>query len=110
MIKPFQGIHPRIAETAFIAETAVVIGDVTIGEQSSLWYNVVARGDVNSIRIGARSNIQDLTMLHVGQCGQGGELPPGPGDHLCPGPESGQVCHGPNRQDLPLLGRILPDP
>lgn len=65
MIKPFQGIHPRIAETAFIAETAVVIGDVTIGEQSSLWYNVVARGDVNAIRIGARSNIQDLTMLHV---------------------------------------------
>lgn len=65
MIRPFQGIHPQIALSAFIAETAVVIGDVQIGEQSSIWYNVVARGDVNFIRIGDRTNIQDLTMLHV---------------------------------------------
>jgi gamma-carbonic anhydrase len=65
MIRPFQGIAPRIAPSAFIAETAVIVGDVQIGEQSSVWYNVVARGDVNFIRIGDRSNIQDLTMLHV---------------------------------------------
>lgn len=65
MIKPFQGMTPQIAPTAFIAETAVIIGNVTIGEQSSIWYNVVARGDVNSITIGSRTNIQDLTMLHV---------------------------------------------
>ncbi|MBI5657544.1 MAG: gamma carbonic anhydrase family protein [Geobacter sp.] len=65
MIKPFQGMHPRIDPSVFIAETAVIIGDVTIGPQSSIWYNVVARGDVNFIRIGARSNIQDLSMLHV---------------------------------------------
>jgi carbonic anhydrase/acetyltransferase-like protein (isoleucine patch superfamily) len=65
MIRPFQGIHPKIDLSAFIAETAVVIGDVEIGAQSSLWYNVVARGDVNFIRIGARTNIQDLSMLHV---------------------------------------------
>ncbi|ABQ24414.1 gamma carbonic anhydrase family protein [Geotalea uraniireducens] len=65
MIRPFQGIAPQIDPTAFIAETAVVIGDVTIGPQSSIWYNCVARGDVNFIRIGARSNIQDLSMLHV---------------------------------------------
>lgn len=65
MIRPFQGIHPKIDPTAFIAETAVVVGEVEIGAQSSLWYNVVARGDVNFIRIGARSNIQDLSMLHV---------------------------------------------
>lgn len=65
MIRSFQGIHPQIASSAFIAETAVVIGDVQIGEQSSIWYNVVARGDVNFIRIGDRTNIQDLTMLHV---------------------------------------------
>lgn len=65
MIKPFQGMTPAIDPSAFIAETAVVIGDVTIGPQSSIWYNVVARGDVNSISIGARSNVQDLTMLHV---------------------------------------------
>jgi len=65
MIKPFQGIHPTIDPTAFVAETAVIIGDVEIGPQSSIWYNCVVRGDVNHIRIGARSNVQDLSMLHV---------------------------------------------
>lgn len=65
MIKPFQGMTPDIDPSAFIAETAVIIGDVTIGAGSSIWYNVVVRGDVNFIRIGARSNVQDLTMLHV---------------------------------------------
>ncbi len=65
MIRSFQGTTPIIHETAFVAETAVVIGDVTMGPQSSIWYNCVARGDVNFIRIGARSNVQDLSMLHV---------------------------------------------
>ncbi len=65
MIRPFQGMHPNIDPTAFVAETAVIVGEVAIGPQSSVWYNVVARGDVNFIRIGARSNIQDLSMLHV---------------------------------------------
>ena len=65
MIRPFKEMTPQIDDSAFIAETAVIIGDVTIGAESSLWYNVVARGDVNFIRIGARSNVQDLTMLHV---------------------------------------------
>jgi carbonic anhydrase/acetyltransferase-like protein (isoleucine patch superfamily) len=65
MIRSFQGIQPQIDPTVFIAETAVIIGDVTIGAQSSVWYNVVVRGDVNFIRIGCRTNIQDLSMLHV---------------------------------------------
>ena len=65
MIRSFKGISPQIDPSAFIAETAVVIGEVSIGAQASLWYNVVARGDVNFISIGERSNIQDLTMLHV---------------------------------------------
>ena len=65
MIKSFQGIRPAIDTTAFIAETAVIIGDVEIGEHASVWYNCVVRGDVNHIRIGARSNVQDLSMLHV---------------------------------------------
>jgi carbonic anhydrase/acetyltransferase-like protein (isoleucine patch superfamily) len=65
MIRPFKGIHPAIDPSAFIAETAVIVGEVEIGAESSIWYNVVARGDVNFIRIGARSNIQDLSMLHV---------------------------------------------
>lgn len=65
MIRSFQGTRPRIDPSAYIAETAVIIGDVTIGEESSVWYNTVVRGDVNFIRIGARTNIQDLSMLHV---------------------------------------------
>jgi gamma-carbonic anhydrase len=65
MIRSFKGIHPDIDPTAFVAETAVIVGEVRIGRESSIWYNVVARGDVNFIRIGDRSNIQDLSMLHV---------------------------------------------
>ena len=65
MIRPFKGIHPKIDPSAFIAETAVIVGEVEVGAESSIWYNVVARGDVNFIRIGQRSNIQDLSMLHV---------------------------------------------
>ena len=65
MIRSFQKISPFIDPSAFIAETAVIIGDVRIGPGSSVWYNCVVRGDVNHIRIGARTNIQDLSMLHV---------------------------------------------
>jgi carbonic anhydrase/acetyltransferase-like protein (isoleucine patch superfamily) len=62
---PFNGIMPTIAKTAFIAPGARVIGDVSIGEDSSIWYNVVLRGDVESITIGARTNIQDNSVVHV---------------------------------------------
>jgi gamma-carbonic anhydrase len=65
MIKPFENRDPKIHETAFIAEDAVVIGDVEIGERSSVWYGSVLRGDVNYIRIGARTNIQDASVIHV---------------------------------------------
>lgn len=65
MIRTFQGIKPTIALTAFIEDTAAIIGDVVIGENSSVWFYAVVRGDVHSIRIGDRSNIQDLSMLHV---------------------------------------------
>jgi len=65
MIEPFKNIHPKIHETALIADDAVVIGDVEIGEDSSVWFGSVVRGDVNYIRIGARTNIQDMTVIHV---------------------------------------------
>src|SRR5687768_4415264 len=65
MIKNVQNLQPKIHETAFIAETAIVIGDVEIGEDSSVWYNSILRGDVNYIRIGARTNIQDGSIIHV---------------------------------------------
>ncbi|MEO8074442.1 MAG: gamma carbonic anhydrase family protein [Acidobacteriota bacterium] len=65
MIKPFQNQTPKIHETAFIAENAVIIGDVEIGAESSVWYGSILRGDVNYIRIGARTNIQDTSVIHV---------------------------------------------
>ncbi|MBS1795605.1 MAG: gamma carbonic anhydrase family protein [Acidobacteria bacterium] len=65
MIDTFQNIAPEIDETAFIAETAVVVGDVRIGAEASVWYGSVIRGDVNFIRIGARTNIQDGSVIHV---------------------------------------------
>jgi len=65
MIRPFRGVQPQIHPTAFIEESAQVIGDVHIGEQSSVWFNAVVRGDVFYIRIGDRTNIQDGTVIHV---------------------------------------------
>jgi carbonic anhydrase/acetyltransferase-like protein (isoleucine patch superfamily) len=65
MIRPFRGVQPQIHPTAFIEESAQIIGDVQIGEQASVWFNAVVRGDVFFIRIGNRSNIQDGTVIHV---------------------------------------------
>ncbi len=65
MIKPFKNIYPKIHETVFVADDAIVIGNVEIGEDASVWFGSIIRGDVNFIRIGARTNIQDMTMIHV---------------------------------------------
>ena len=65
MILKHKGVSPQLAESVFMAPGACVIGDVVIGEQSSLWFNVVVRGDVNFIRIGSRTNIQDGSVVHV---------------------------------------------
>jgi len=65
VIRPFKGVSPTIDRTAFISETAVIIGDVQVGAETGIWFNVVVRGDVNSIKIGCRTNIQDLSILHV---------------------------------------------
>jgi carbonic anhydrase/acetyltransferase-like protein (isoleucine patch superfamily) len=65
MIRTFQGIKPTVPASCFIEETGVVIGDVVMGEECSVWFHAVIRGDVNYIRIGQRTNIQDLCMLHV---------------------------------------------
>jgi carbonic anhydrase/acetyltransferase-like protein (isoleucine patch superfamily) len=59
------GVLPKIADTAWIAPTAAVIGDVEIGEESGVWFHCVLRGDTNYIRVGARTNIQDGTIVHV---------------------------------------------
>jgi len=65
MIRTFQGIKPTVPASCFIEDTGVIIGDVVMGEKCSVWFHAVIRGDVNYIRIGNRTNIQDLCMLHV---------------------------------------------
>ena len=65
MLHIFQGITPKLAETVFHVDSAEIIGDVEIGDDSSIWFQVVIRGDVNFIKIGERTNIQDGTVIHV---------------------------------------------
>ncbi len=69
MILSFREINPKIHPTAFVAHDANIIGDVEIGEDASVWFGSVLRGDVNYIRIGARTNIQDQTIIHVSSKG-----------------------------------------
>ena len=65
MIAPFGDKTPAIADTAFVVDSAVVIGDVVLAAETSLWFHAVVRGDVERIRIGARSNVQDNATVHV---------------------------------------------
>ena len=65
MIRTFQGITPTIPASCFIEDTGVVVGDVVMGEECSVWFHAVIRGDVHYIRIGTRTNVQDLCVLHV---------------------------------------------
>ena len=65
MLRPYRSVHPRVAPTAFIDQSAHVVGDVVIGDDSSVWMNAVLRGDVNTIRVGRRTNIQDGCVVHV---------------------------------------------
>src|SRR6056297_613752 len=65
LIKPLLGITPKIGNNCYLAENATIIGDVEIGDDCSIWFNTVLRGDVNPIRIGNRVNIQDGSTLHT---------------------------------------------
>jgi carbonic anhydrase/acetyltransferase-like protein (isoleucine patch superfamily) len=67
MLKEFNGILPELGSNVYVAETAAVIGDVKIGDGSNIWYGAVIRGDVNFIRIGKNTNIQDGCVLHVSE-------------------------------------------
>jgi carbonic anhydrase/acetyltransferase-like protein (isoleucine patch superfamily) len=98
MLKSYKGIKPRIAETAFIEDSAAIIGDVEIGEHSSVWFNCVLRGDVFHIRIGHHTNIQDGTIIHV----TSGEFPTLIGNHVTVG--HGVILHGCQVQDGSLIG------
>ena len=65
IVRPFRDTWPRLAPSVWLAPGSVVVGDVEIGRDSSVWYGSVVRGDVNAIRIGARTNLQDQCVLHV---------------------------------------------
>lgn len=65
IILPYRGVMPTIDPTAFIAENAVIIGDVHIGAESNIWFGCILRGDVHEIRIGRRTNIQDGSVIHT---------------------------------------------
>ena len=64
-IRPYRGVTPQAAASAYIDESARIVGDVVIGEECSVWLNAVVRGDVNYVRIGARTNLQDGVLVHV---------------------------------------------
>lgn len=98
MLRPFRSILPTVHESAYVDQSAQVIGDVHIGPESSVWMNVVIRGDVHSIRVGARTNIQDGTIVHVMR----DTHPTVIGDDVTIG--HGAVVHGCTIEDRCLIG------
>jgi gamma-carbonic anhydrase len=98
MLRRFRDVLPTADPSAYVDESAQVIGDVHIGPESSVWMNVVIRGDVNAIRIGARTNVQDGTVVHV----QSGTHPTTIGDEVTIG--HGAIVHGCTVEDRCLIG------
>jgi len=98
VIRSFKNIRPAVDPSAYVDQSAQVIGDVEIGAESSVWVNVVIRGDVNHIRIGKRTNIQDLTMIHVMR----ETHPTIIGDEVTVGHSA--VVHGTTIEDRVLIG------
>ncbi len=103
MLRSYRSTHPRVAPTAFIDQSAQVIGDVVISDDSSVWMNAVLRGDVNRIRIGRRTNIQDGCVVHV----MSGTHPTTLGDEVTVGHSA--VLHGCTVEDrcLVSMGAIV---
>lgn len=97
-IFPYMGKYPKMGENVFLASGVKVIGDVTIGDNSSVWYNTVIRGDVHYIRIGSFTNIQDCSMLHV----TNGKYPLNIGDKVTIG--HSVKLHGCTLKDMCLIG------
>jgi gamma-carbonic anhydrase len=97
-ILAYDGKAPRLAASVFLADGSVVTGDVEIGEDSSLWFGTVVRGDVNHVRIGARTNLQDHAVVHV----TAGTHPTSIGDDVTVGHRA--VLHGCTVKDRCLVG------
>src|SRR6476660_7130703 len=98
MLRAYRGVLPRVHSTAYIDDSAQVIGDVEIGEESSVWMSAVVRGDVHWIRIGRRSNVQDGTVIHV----MNQTHPTTIGDNVTIGHAA--VLHGCTIEDQCLIG------
>lgn len=98
MIRAFESAVPELGEGAFVAENATVIGNVKLGAHASVWYGCVVRGDVGSISIGARTNVQDLSVIHV----TGGQHDTRIGDDVTIGHRV--ILHGCTVQDRVLIG------
>ena len=98
MLRAFKSLLPTVNPSAFVDSSAQIIGDVHVGPESSVWMNVVLRGDVNSIRVGSRTNIQDLTLVHVMR----GTHPTTIGDNVTIGHSA--VVHGCTIEDRCLIG------
>lgn len=64
LIKPVKGVHPKFGDDCYLAENSTIVGDVVMGDQCSIWFNAVVRGDVNSIRMGNKVNVQDGAVIH----------------------------------------------
>ena len=99
MLRPFKSAYPQVNSSAFVDDSAQVIGDVAIGEESSVWMNAVLRGDVNSIRIGRQTSIQDGTVVHVNHTPS---HPTVVGDQVTVG--HGVILHGCTVEDRCLIG------
>ena len=98
LILPYKGVWPKIGKDVFIAPTATVIGDVEIGDESTVLYGCIIRGDVNWIRIGNYTNLQDGTIVHVNKDGE----TPTIGDRVSVGPSV--MLHGCELQDECMIG------
>jgi len=98
MLRSYRGVLPSVHPTAFVDDSAQVIGDVEIGEESSVWMSAVVRGDIHRIRIGRRSNIQDGTVVHV----MNRTHPTTIGDNVTVG--HGALLHGCTIEDRCLIG------
>ncbi len=98
MIRAFRGVLPRVAPSAYIDPSAQVIGDVTLGERSSIWCNATLRGDVNRIVIGNETNVQDNAVLHVDE----GDFPLHLGDRVTVGHSA--MLHGCTVANGALIG------
>ncbi|MCB1556118.1 MAG: gamma carbonic anhydrase family protein [Alphaproteobacteria bacterium] len=98
IILPYKNISPRIADTAFVAPNAAICGDVEIGADSGIWFSCAIRGDVNEVRIGARTNIQDGTVVHCTYKGHGTYI----GDDVTVG--HGAILHACTVEDFGFVG------